>query len=200
MEFNLLFVWEELDRFRSLLIVTPIYSTLVVLSSLLWSVHENMSGFLFRVILNTSHLLSFYWYFLRTPYLQCYFNFKWPCGLSVLYVGPCLFLAYFNDLPDSIKGKTKLLADDTIYISRSNPHLMFKPSTMISMSSNNGSETGVHTAIWNWNNIVSTVSVESTNRNSIDHKNNISALVPITIARKYGRGMRTFLFIQCRMV
>ena len=29
-------------------------------------------------------------------------------------LGPCLFLAYFNDLPDSLKSKARLFADETI--------------------------------------------------------------------------------------
>ena len=38
-------------------------------------------------------------------------------------LGPCLFLAYTNDLPDSVKSKVRLFADDTIM------HLTVKSTT-----------------------------------------------------------------------
>lgn len=43
-------------------------------------------------------------------------------------LGPCLFLAYINDLPDSLKSRTRLFADDTIvYLtinSQSDPEIL----------------------------------------------------------------------------
>ena len=36
-------------------------------------------------------------------------------------LGPCLFLAYINDLPDSLKSRARLFADDTIVYLTINP-------------------------------------------------------------------------------
>ena len=37
-------------------------------------------------------------------------------------LGPCLFLAYVNDLPDSLKSRARLFADDTIvYLTINSP-------------------------------------------------------------------------------
>ena len=39
-------------------------------------------------------------------------------------LGPCRFLAYINDLPDSLKNKVRLFADDTIVYLTSDPETL----------------------------------------------------------------------------